>query len=424
MAALGPLSYVVGWRGDFRERPGKLTACTMRGHVRTLKRFFPLAIVAACAAGGWFWFRTPPDALFARALAAVEQRDIPLVVNAAAALNRSPEFRQHASLLRGCVLLDKGDVAAALREFSSARPVGTLRFPLLQYTAQALYRTGRIFEAAQLLATLVEEDPNNAEAHRWLGAIHYDVGSQSEAVAELTEAARLNPLDHRPHRLLGLLCTDESLFGLAIEHYRKALELGKDVPQPDIEADLATLLIQRNRFAEALEALATADPTATIWALRADCYDGLGQPQDSREAVRKALLADPENYKALLLYGTQQLADGQAETAIEPLTKVLQRDPHDTRARYQLAMAYQRLGQQDAWQREINARDASTKLHEQFYAAAKQAAAQPGDIQIREQLAEIATALGKKEVARRWELAAVALRKAAENAETDAAQKR
>ena len=76
-------------------------------------------------------------------------------------------------------------------------------------------------------------------------------------------------------------------------------------------------------------------------------------------------------------------------------------DHHDTKARYQLAMAYLKLGQTEAGQREMDARDASTKLHEQFYAAAKQAAADPANVQIREQLASIATALGKREVAQR-----------------------
>jgi Flp pilus assembly protein TadD len=259
---------------------------------------------------------------------------------------------------------------------------------------------------------LAAEDPSNAEAHRWLGAIYYDIGSQSDAVVELTEAARLNPLDYRPHRLLGLICTDQSLFGLAIEHYRTALKLGKDIPQPDIQADLAIVLIQRNRFAEALDVLATADPTATVWALRADCHDGLGNPRESRDAVAKSLLADPDNPKSLRLYGAQQVADGNAQNAIVPLQKVLQQDPHDTKARYQLAMAYLKLGQTEAGQREMDARDASTKLHEQFYAAVKQAGDNPANVEIREQLASIATALGKPEVAKRWELAAKACRTA------------
>ena len=386
---------------------------------RTQRSICFLAVFAACVYGIWVWFyQIRPDFVYSQAIAAVERRDFRGVSQAASSLERYPEFQRHAHLLRGCVLLNAGKASQALKEFSGTRPEGVLRFPVLLFTAQALYGTGRIAEAAELLFVLTNENPSNAEAHRWLGAIYYDIGNQSEAVVELTEAARLNPLDYRPHRLLGLVCTDESLFGLAIEHYRTALKLGKDIPQPDIQADLAIVLIQRNRFDEALEVLAAAEPTATVWALKADCYDGLGKPDESRDAVEKSLLADPNDPKALRLYGSRQVADGHAQNAIVPLQKVLQQDPHDTKARYQLAMAYLKLGQTESGQREMDARDASTKLHEQFYAAAKQAAADPVNVQIREQLASIATALGKHEVAKRWALAAKACRTAAGTGQT------
>lgn len=383
----------------------------MRFLGRTQKTILYLAVFAACGSGIWFWYyQNRPDVVYSKAIADVDRRDFRDVSQAASHLERYPEFRRHAHLLRGCVLLNAGNASRALKEFSGTRPEGVLRFPVLQFTAHALYGTGRISEAADLLLLLASEDPSNSEAHRWLGAIYYDIGNQSDAIVELTEAARLNPLDHRPHRLLGLICTDQSLFGLAIEHYRTALELGGEISQPDIQRDLAMILIQRNRFAEALEVLALAEPTATVWALRADCYDGLGQPDKSRDAVEKSLLADPNDPRALRLYGTQQVADGNAQNAIGPLQRVLQQDPHDTKARYQLAMGYSKLGQTEAWQREMDARDASNKLHEQFYAFAKQAATEPGNAEIREQLAAIATSLGKREVARRWELAATACR--------------
>jgi len=383
----------------------------MRVSGRAQKLLGSAALLSACGFGVWFWYsQNRPSVLYEQAIAEAEKGDFRRVNKAASRLERYPEFQRHAHLLRGCVLLDAGKSASALKELSATRPEGELRFPVLQFTSQALYRVGRISEAADLLVLLAEEDPTNAEAHRWLGAIYYDIGNQAEAVLELTEAARLRPLDHRPHRLMGLICTDESLFGLAIEHYRTALKLGKNIPQPDIEADLAIVLIQRNRFPEALEVLAAAEPTATVWALRADCYDGLGKPDEARDAVEKSLLSDPDNPKALRLYGAQQVADGNAQDAIVPLQKVLQQDPHDTKARYQLAMAYLKLGQTEAGQREMDARDASTKLHEQFYAAAKQASTEPANVEIREQLAAIAASLGKREVAKRWQLAANACR--------------
>lgn len=376
---------------------------------RVLKTFAVLAVLLpAVLVGVWLWDQNHPDAVFLQAISAVERGDFSHVSEAAARLERYPEFRRHAHLLSGCLLLEAGDSSGALREFSLARPDGVLRFPALQYTAQALYLSGRLSEAGHLLAVLVNENPLSAEAHRWLGAIYYDLGMQSAAFAELSEATHLNPLDHRPHRLLGLMCTERSLFLAAIEHYRTALKLAKGIPQPDIETDLAILLIGRNEFEEALESLKNAQATSTVWALRADCYDGLGNPGASRDSVAKAMLADPNDFRALLLYGTQQLYDGNAQGAIEPLHKVLNQDPHHPAARYQLAMAYLKLGQTEAWQREMDKRDASNKLHDRFHESVKQAAAEPENIQIRRELAAIARSLGKPEVAKRWDVAAIA----------------
>jgi len=376
-----------------------------------------LTFFAGFAAGFWFWFRESPAEVFSRGLAAVETQDFEEVSRAASLLQKYPEFHQHAGLLRGCVLLGNGKVSRALSEFSRTKPEGAIRYPALLYAGQALYRVGNLTDAGQVLAALVNEDPGNSEAHRWLGAVFYDMGMQSAAMAELAEAMRLDPLDYRPHRLLGSMCTDQSLFADAIEHYRTALRLGKDIPQPDIEENLAALLVGRNQFEEALESLRNSKATSTVWALRADCYDGLGQPDKSRDAVAKAMLANSQDPRALLLFGTRQLFDGNPQGAIEPLTELLKQDPHHVAARYQLAMAYLKLGQTEAWQREMGRRNASNKLHDRFAEAVKQAGKEPENVEIRKELASIAGSMGKFEVAKRWEMAAIACRNAVEQEE-------
>ncbi len=379
-----------------------------------LTLFAVLTLLAGCAAGLWFLFRESPAEVFARGLAAFENRSFEEVSSAASTLENYPEFHQHAALLRGCLLLSNGKASRALTEFSRTKPEGAIRFPALLYAGQALYRVGNLTDAGQVLAALVREDPGNSEAHRWLGAVYYDMGMQSAAMSELIEATRLNPLDHRPHRLLGSMCTDQSLFVDAVEHYRTALRLGKDIPQPDIEVDLAALLVGRNQFEEALESLRNSKATSTVWALRADCYDGLGQPDKSRDAVAKAMLADSQDPRALLLFGTQQLFDGNPQGAIGPLTELLRQDPHHVAARYQLAMAYLKLGQTEAWKREMEQRDASNKLHDRFSEAVILAAKAPEDVEVREDLASIAKSLGKSEIAKRWEMAAIACQNAVE----------
>ena len=95
-------------------------------------------------------------------------------------------------------------------------------------------------------------------------------------------------------------------------------------------------------------------------------------------------------------------------------TEVLKQDPHHAAARYQLAMAYLKLGQTEAWQREMEKRDASNKLHERFSAAVLLAGKEPDNVEVRQELASIAESLGQTEIAKRWEMAAIACRNAVE----------
>ena len=68
-------------------------------------------------------------------------------------------------------------------------PAGQSKFSY----AKGLFLSGKIKDAATLLAEVAKEEPNNSSAHRWLGDAYQKLGKKSQAVAQWKEFLRLDP---------------------------------------------------------------------------------------------------------------------------------------------------------------------------------------------------------------------------------------
>lgn len=357
-----------------------------------------------------YWHRRQQLQHFETAVAALERQQIEQVADHVRALSKSPEFAPHVHLLRGGMLLRQGNAAAALDELRQTRPDGELRVPALLITGECLYRLGRLLEAERLLLQLAQEQSDNAEAHRWLGAIYYDLGAIDASIAELKQAVRLKPNDHRPHRLLGLIHYDVERYGEAITHYRRALALRPAAEQQDIVRELAQSLVHRRDYEGALDVLKQASPNAFVLSLESECYWSLGRPDRARETLKRARSLDSDERSSVLLDARMSIDGGQPEHAIELLRRILVNDSHDYESRYQLAIAYQRLGRSDEYEDQISLLKASKKLHEAFIKLSELANRRPRDADVRDRLAELCQRLGKTDLATMWKRAANACR--------------
>ena len=92
----------------------------------------------------------------------------------------------------------------------------------------------------------------------------------------------------------------------------------------------------------------------------------------------------------------------QTEAVIAPLTNLLSKDPHDTACRYQLAQAWQRLGQPEKYKQEMARHDTSQKLKQELTEKNLEANWAPDNAEVRDRLAELCDALGKSELATMW----------------------
>ena len=385
----------------------------------TRNRRLALAAIAVAGLGavGWFLSGTDPDQVFRDSLRQLEQGDQDAVLRGIKTLESHPGFESHVALLRGGYQLQRGHPADAMRSFEAIEPVGELRQPALEMTGECLFLLDQLPLAASQFQELLKDNPRSADAHRWLGQIFYNLGAFDTAVSHLRELIKFEPDNYLAHALLGHMAFDFEDFQVAVENYRKALGLARpdSIPErvhQEVLRNLARSLIGQNNYPEALKILDTAEPDhALVLALKADCHRGLGHGPTARKLLDQALERNPHERVAVLLQVDMAVDRQQTAAVVEPLQRILARDAHDTACRYQLAQAWQRLGQPDKYKREMARHEKSRKLKQELTARNLEANRAPDNAEVRDRLAEICEALDKHELARMWRQAAAACRR-------------
>ena len=376
------------------------------------------AVPLAAAVLGLVWYLLWSGSVtsaerFRLALAALDQGDLDQVASAATLLEGDPEYAAHVRLLDAAVLLRSGQPERSLGELTSLPLQEELRLPGLLLMGESLYRLGRLAEAEVVFRQLVREHPQHPDSHRWLGAIYFDLGANTAAIAELKRVAELDPGDYAPHRLIGLMHLDFEQNVEAIEHYRRALDLNPPVSvRQQILRELAKSLIAEREYSEALQTLEDAGGDSVVFALAAECYWSLGRQQEAREALRQAAALDPEERVAALLESRILMEGGQPSAAVHALERVLRRNPQDAECRYHLALAYRQLGDDERHAAEMARWQELADLHQKLTELNIKAIEQPRNAAIRDQIADLCLALGKVKLAEMWRAAARACRQA------------
>ena len=384
---------------------------------RTWWTSLTVTLVVAAVAGGWFMFTSDPHQVFQDSLTAVSTHDHDTVLKGIATLEDHPDFDSHVALLRGAYQLRRGRPAAAMRSFEMVQPTGELRKPALELTGECLFLLEQLPLAAAQFQELLKDNPNSANAHRWLGQIFYNLGACDTARAHLNKLIEFEPRDYLAHALIGHMAFDFEDFQLAVENYRKALELTPPDAIPaevhqEVLRNLGRSLIGQNNLTEALKILDTAEPDhALVLALKADCHRGLGNTEKARALLEQSLGRDPHERVAVLLQVDMAIDQRQTAAVIAPLTNLLSKAPHDTACRYQLAQAWQRLGQPEKYKQEMARHDKSQKLKQELTEKNLEANRAPDNAEVRDRLAELCDALGKSELATMWRRAAAACRR-------------
>lgn len=349
-----------------------------------------------------------PDVAFADGLEALERNDPEGVERAISALAGVTQYDSHVRYLRARCLFEFREYDAVLAHLRPTRAAGALRGRILLLVAQSFYHQGQLIEAERLFRGLTIEQPDEVEAHRWLVPIYREMGALDLALQELRHVARLEPDDYRTFRLMAVIHKEDRLeYAEAIDCYRKALDRR---PSPDDRRQIAlefgeALLFLRD-YSTTLDVLQQAQPTAQVWAMRAECHWNLGQRDSAHDALQQAFSLNPRDRTALLLHARICMTDDDPGAAIDALQQALALDRNDWESLYQLGLACQQAGDTERAETVMAQMGQARELRSQLNELVRKARTRPGDVGIRREIVVLCNELGQTEMARFWERAA------------------
>lgn len=372
-----------------------------------------LSVSVAAAVGSRLLLCSTPDQEFLLGQKALSRGEWAVVSRQIDRLRQSPGHEDQRHLLRGGLLLRTGELHGAITELARVRGDGELATQSLLLTCEAFYQLKQWSQAEQVAVELLRRQPENPEAHRWLGAIYYDLGAMQQAERHLKTLAQLVPGDYSPHRLLGLIHYDFEHYQDAAADYQRALE--RQPPEElraELHRELAKAQAKHNDFEGALKSLDFKSLAKDVEAqtLRAEYLWNLGRKEEALQALRNVQATAPNDPHVLRRVARFALDEGQTEAAIEPLRQIIDADPFDDPALYDLALAYRRVGQTSVADEFMQRRNAVHELVVKMAELSQRAINEPNNAELRDELASVCEQLGKKELAAVWRDAAQALR--------------
>jgi tetratricopeptide (TPR) repeat protein len=352
-----------------------------------------------------------PRHLFDQGLAGIKNKDVVQVSRSALELDEHSAYRRHSDYFKAYIAIQNTEFDRALRLALQAREHPDIELDASVLAGEAAYKMGATGNAKMLWEEVLLKDPSFVQAHQWLGAMFYDIGSMSDAIFHLQQVSKLVPDDARPDRLMGLMNRDYERPEIAIPHYKESLRRSpnqQDASQ--LRLEWAECHIKLREYEPALEVLKDADSSSFKDLLTARCWLNLGKLDESRSLAMKMLDTDhPKMTEALQLNAEIALADGEPPKAAEYLRKASELDPFNHGVRSQLAQVLGRLGDADGSQEQTKVAEELQKKWQRFSDLQLDAINNQIDPTIRYQIGVLAKELGKPELAIVWFKAALAI---------------
>lgn len=367
----------------------------------------PLLAVIPTMVSLWLIFRPvePADSL-ATGLQYVELMDSTGVERVERALTKRGQTDE-ATLLRCSWLARRNKYDEVLRQLPRRLENSPFRQDVLRLVGTSQFHLGDLQQAEVALTTLVSEFPDDLEAYRLLGAMYYDLGSNSLALKALAHVQRLAPTDYRPHQLAAIILADAEKFQEAIQELRFALD--KHPPQQvesSIRRDLARSLIHIHDYQGAMTVLEPDAPSTQRSALLAECHWSLGNKNQAMREIESALIQSPADPQALRIKVRLVEDQGKLDIAIELLRQILSVEPYDVESRYQLVQLLGIQGKTEQRDQEQAEYVRYRKLQDRLVELNLKASEAPDALEPRRELVQVCRDLGRLELAEMWSRAA------------------
>ena len=375
-------------------------------------KWIAINLMIYAIAGAVYWWTRPesPARQFRSGLDALAAADFERAATMSKLLAERPGHEPHSHLLQGANLLRRGKPRESLDELKQALDNDETRVRAQVLAGEALAKLKQSLQAAEVLRQALASEPDNVDAHRWAGVAYYDLGAMEPAVHHLERLASLAQDDPRPHRVMGLIYKDLENDQLAVTCYQESLRRNRR--QPDVESirtELAEVQIRLNQHAAAKEVLAECADSARVLALRAECESALGNQHVATELLNTALLQDPREPAALVLQGTLALNDGNTTLAIAAFQQIVDQIPMDFTARFKLSQALGQAGETARADEELAAMTRIKEVRREAADVYSQALRHPRDAESRFRLGVLSEKLHRRDLARMWYQAALAI---------------
>ncbi|HEY2253852.1 MAG TPA: sulfatase-like hydrolase/transferase, partial [Planctomycetaceae bacterium] len=209
------------------------------------------------------------------------------------------------------LLFDAGAPTAErrLRELSREAPN---YLPARRYLAEALTRQQKFSESREILESVLEQDPDDSEAHYQLGTVCWEQKQFAEAVEEFRRALAINPNAEGSLFALAQALVQLGQVDEAEQSYRQALE--QDPIHVEAHVALGNLLVGQKRPAEAeqhyREALEYTPGLAEAHDNLAILLVGQQRLVEAGEHFKRAVQLSPKNAELQYNYGTFLILQG------------------------------------------------------------------------------------------------------------------
>lgn len=238
----------------------------------------------------------------------------------------------------GTALLERGNVDAAIENFSRVLEIRPHSDRGLYNMALALRAQGKIEESAHYLARALQSNPSMAEAYNNLGIILITQKRLEDAITLFKEALEIAPRMEQAHSNLGTALISQGRVDEALVHFLKAVELNPY--KAKAYNNLGAVMDLQGRSEEALNyyhhALELSPTSVLTYNNMGKTYMDLGNLDQAATHFSEAIALQPDLADAHFHLGLVRTDQGNIQDAITHFQQVLRLNPAHGEAQQQL----------------------------------------------------------------------------------------
>ena len=238
----------------------------------------------------------------------------------------------------GTALLERGNVDAAIENFSRVLEIRPHSDRGLYNMALALRAQGKIEESAHYLARALQSNPSMAEAYNNLGIILIAQKRLEDAITLFKEALEIAPRMEQAHSNLGTALISQGRVDEALVHFLKAVELNPY--KAKAYNNLGAVMDLQGRSEEALNyyqhALELSPTSVLTYNNMGKTYMDLGNLDQAATHFSEAIALQPDLADAHFHLGLVRTDQGNIQDAITHFQQVLRLNPAHGEAQQQL----------------------------------------------------------------------------------------